>query len=286
MSCYIYKPKGILVDFIKCIWMLEDQGGCDDTNRIPLIPSGCIELIFHFGGKGKYSINNSENYLLTTASICGQKLNYFNYFSNGTMGVLAVVLQPSSAYKILRMPTNLFSNQVFELENVFGTSLNEILEKLNESETPNAKFKIIEKYFKNMIKRIETFQDLRMNEFVKKVSLYGGCVSIRKIAEHLNISKRQLERNTLESIGLTPKEFSRIIRFQKSLYIKQLNPQRKLTDLAYECGYSDQSHFINEFKSISGHSPKKYFELAPAFSDFYSLLLIVAYIQFINKPTF
>lgn len=244
---------------------------CKDSNGIQLIPSGCIELIFHFGGKGKYAVKDKE-FLITESSICGQKLNYVEYFSNNTTGLLSVVLYPEKANVILGMPASLFSNTTYDLESVLGKSAAELIEKIGMSNCAQSKIKIVEEFFSNFLFNTKLSTDPRMKEFVRIVSLNGGCIKIESLAERLNISKRQLERKVIETIGLSPKEFSRIIRFQKSLYIKQLKPELNLTSLAYESGFADQSHFIKEFKSISGLSPSIYFTKSPAFSDYYSLL--------------
>jgi len=270
MSYIIHKPKGVLSEYIKCIWILEEGVSCGGNSCTTLIPSGSIEIIFHFGGKGKYYIGQKNDFILTDTSITGQKSKYANYNSNGTKGILAVMLQPDKANFLLGLPSNKLKNTTIDLDKVFESSADELYEKLNVFNTSKERIKIIENYFYNKAIRIEKYIDPRIREFERQVSLNGGCLNINSLADYLNISKRQLERKVLESIGLTPKEFCRIIRFHKALYLKQINKAQNLNDIAYECGFSDQAHFINEFKSISGYSPKKYFKLTTPFSDYYT----------------
>jgi transcriptional regulator GlxA family with amidase domain len=85
-----------------------------------------------------------------------------------------------------------------------------------------------------------------------------GSVSIVQIAREHALSTRQFERKFKEFAGLSPKLYSRIIRFQSATQHKFAGV-RDLTEIAYACGYYDQSHFINDFRQFSGYSPKEYF---------------------------
>jgi AraC-like DNA-binding protein len=72
------------------------------------------------------------------------------------------------------------------------------------------------------------------------------------------LSERTLERRFKQSIGISAKLFSRICRFQESLNQLRKNKYDKLSDIAYENGYADQSHFIRSFKEFTGVSPFDY----------------------------
>ncbi|MBC8045504.1 MAG: AraC family transcriptional regulator, partial [Fimbriimonadaceae bacterium] len=82
--------------------------------------------------------------------------------------------------------------------------------------------------------------------------------NVEQLARQNFLSIRQFERNFKEFSGFRPKLFSRIIRFQSALS-EYDNKGKPLTEIAYACGYYDQSHFIHDFKEFSGHYPKHYF---------------------------
>lgn len=81
---------------------------------------------------------------------------------------------------------------------------------------------------------------------------------VEALAKQVFQSTRQFERTFKQFAGFNPKLFSRIIRFQTALG-EYHNKDKSLTEIAYECGYYDQSHFIQDFKEFSGHNPKEYF---------------------------
>ncbi|PTX15079.1 helix-turn-helix protein [Pontibacter mucosus] len=86
----------------------------------------------------------------------------------------------------------------------------------------------------------------------------NGQLSISKLAERNSISIRQLERNFKTHVGITPKEYSNIVRFQNALAaIKSPDMKRSLLDIAFEYGYYDHSHLTNEIKRNTGLSPSQ-----------------------------
>jgi transcriptional regulator GlxA family with amidase domain len=83
-------------------------------------------------------------------------------------------------------------------------------------------------------------------------------VNIFNFADNYCLSLRQFQRRFKELSGFPPKLYARIIRFGAAMQ-RYGNNFRSLTDIAYECGYYDQSHFIHDFKEFSGYHPKQYF---------------------------
>jgi AraC-like DNA-binding protein len=85
-----------------------------------------------------------------------------------------------------------------------------------------------------------------------------GGVPLQDLQKYLQISERSFERKFKQYVGITPKLFSRISRFQASLHELRIGLHNKLTDVAYENDYADQSHFIRSFKEFAGCSPLQY----------------------------
>lgn len=91
------------------------------------------------------------------------------------------------------------------------------------------------------------------------IAANNGMIKITDMADALNVSTRTIERSFTAATGLQPKKFLRIFRFQKILErLKRTHVFRSNTEIAYEFGYTDQSHFIKDFKSMSGTSPEAF----------------------------
>ncbi|NNC45774.1 MAG: AraC family transcriptional regulator, partial [Winogradskyella sp.] len=78
---------------------------------------------------------------------------------------------------------------------------------------------------------------------------------IKDLPSRLCISKRQLEREFKEKIGISPKHYLRITRINEVIRLLNEKQVFDLTSITYHCGYFDQSHFIKDFKRITGQKP-------------------------------
>jgi AraC-like DNA-binding protein len=85
-----------------------------------------------------------------------------------------------------------------------------------------------------------------------------GQFRVSELAESCNISARQLQRQFQDVIGVSPKTLARTIRFEEIRSRLMFSPETSLTDLAYEFGYTDQAHFIRDFKEFSGKTPGEF----------------------------
>ncbi|MEG9438250.1 AraC family transcriptional regulator [Edaphobacter sp. HDX4] len=83
-----------------------------------------------------------------------------------------------------------------------------------------------------------------------------GAVRLSGVAGHLSLGRRQFERNFLSEIGLSPKLYSRVARFQSALDTRIHRQDTRWASLANEFGYHDQMHMIKDFQKLSGLTPE------------------------------
>ena len=97
------------------------------------------------------------------------------------------------------------------------------------------------------------------------------AISVTELASVACLSKKQFERLFNEMVGANPKEYARVVRFQKSLKLLQrYSEDTNQAQLAYQCGYADQSHFIREFKQFSGYTPLSLLNVCKPYSDLFN----------------
>ncbi len=87
----------------------------------------------------------------------------------------------------------------------------------------------------------------------------GGRPSIAALAEHVEMSPRQLQRRFVEAVGMAPKQYARLHRFAAAITAKDVGHARSWTDIAHACGFADQAHLIREFHALSGRAPGDFF---------------------------
>jgi AraC-like DNA-binding protein len=96
-----------------------------------------------------------------------------------------------------------------------------------------------------------------VNQMMRELRQNDLFYTMENVASRFGISARYMQQLFVQYTGLSPKLYSQINRFQNSLQLVRAG-NTSLTSIAYECGYSDQSHFIKEFKAFTGYTPSGY----------------------------
>lgn len=111
-------------------------------------------------------------------------------------------------------------------------------------------------FFKELIRsqKIKSLKDIDQVEHL--ILKNGGNIKIDNILHNSTLSLRSIERNFHKIVGLSPKYFCRVIRFNKTLLF--LNKNMSWKDITFQNGYYDQSHYISEFRHFIGISPNKF----------------------------
>lgn len=237
-------PIKPLQDYIRHFWVLEDVG--DKTFKI--IPDGLSGLIFQekadlFFDRKQQPLPQLFLYGQTT---CHSEQRAIGHFKN-----IGVYLQPTALKTI-------FNIDAFELTNrhisIDCLANDPILEQLVNAPSVSQKIEIISQF---ILKRMHHNDHFSGNANFATKLLQNGK-PLKNIQTEMNLSERSLERLIKQFIGISPKLFSRIMRFQSGLHKLRQEACCNLTDIAYQADYFDQSHFIREFKEFTGMNPKKF----------------------------
>jgi AraC-like DNA-binding protein len=100
-------------------------------------------------------------------------------------------------------------------------------------------------------------RDLMVAAAVRAMRFARGAISIRSLADRLGLSQDRFEKRFSQPGGTSPKQYCSILRLRQAL--GGYRPEATLTALAVEAGYYDQSHFIREFRAVTGEAPQKFF---------------------------
>lgn len=269
MNYIIHKPKGFLNSYIKFIWAMESEFCGHTCNLEKLVPSGSAEIIINLDDKITIKGKKNSDQVSSNGIIGGQKSSFSEYVPNSKK-LISVVFHPQAAHSVFGIPTNEFSDYYIDATNIWGDDWKRLVEQVIDAENYNKKIQLLENFVFSKIVKNDIALDDRINKSIELLNQSSGRIKITELAEKVYLGKRQLERLFRTKLGLSPKEFSRIVRFQSVLYLKQKNNLLSLSELAYLNGYYDQSHFVNEFTSISGFSPKEFFSMGEIVSDYFS----------------
>lgn len=245
-------PHPDLEQFIVCYWMMQSN---DPTPKIDkIIPDGFTELIFNYGNV--YKAKTSQGWQLQTPNLfAGQISSYFYLENTGTTASVAIKLKPAALSQLFNLKMDQYTDKILDLDTFPNQQLATLKEKILPFKDEYQLKLVLDNYF---IERSHSATENPLNNTLNLIFKSNGMASVAEMADIAGVGERQLERLFKKFVGLSPKYYARIIRFN---YIFQLIKSKKSTwtEIVYQSGYYDQSHFIRNFKAFTGEDPSSYF---------------------------
>ena len=252
MRYYTIPPSAKLSRFVRCFWVFES----DDSSYIHRsMADVCAEMVFHYKGRFDELVNGKCE-LSSLTALQGPSSQIRRFKINRTFGIFGVYLYPYSIPAFFKVPAIELSNQMPDLIALLGNDGAVLEEKIMMATNNCERVIIISEFLEQRLEQNQSHHAVVSSiEFIIQSK---GSVRVEEVADRYFVSTRQFERKFKEYSGLTPKLFSRIVRFHTACQHFG-DTKKSLTDIAYESGYYDQSHFIHDFKEFSGYHPKLYF---------------------------
>lgn len=247
-----------LSDYIQSIWAMESENDADVYPRSLIMPDGIVEIVFHYETP-LYSWQDDIQTLQADNFAVSMMRKYVEIGSSGKTGFIAVRFFPWGAYHFFDEPIQNFLDRSVDATKLWGNKSREIILELKSFDILEKRFKSIEQFLLKMLKQYKK-DEAEIDDAIKLIRQTRGILSIESVCKKTGLSKKQLERNFIATVGTTPKIFSRNTRFLSICENLEELKGKTLTDLAYECGFFDQAHFTKEFKAFSGFTPKAFFE--------------------------
>ncbi len=268
MDYTISKPSLFLSQYVKQYWSLENclPAGKEHIQRI--VPSGLFELVFYLGDKP--TSTDQQKAINDSIIITGQLHNYHDLVVTGSLSLFAIYFLPHGLSMFLDIPMTELLNYSVPLKALIKDTVNKLEDELLAAATFERKIEVAESFLVEQIQKHEKkYKYDRIRHVVNQINQSRGVCEIDELAANTFLSRKQFERTFSDFIGTSPKQFLKIVRFQNAIYEKSHSPVLSLTELAHKCGYYDQAHMINDFKMLTGITPKSYFENGSVFSDYF-----------------
>jgi AraC-like DNA-binding protein len=253
-----YIPRPPLSDFVELLWLYEGYSQPHDKER--LLPDGSMALVINLREDQArvYDRRDTGRFQTTSgALLVGVQSEFFVIDTAEQASVIGAHFKPGGAFPFFNFPAGEFHNQHLSLDSVWGAGAGELRDRLLEAPTPERKFRILEDALlahssKPLVRHPAVSFALR--EFGDS----RRAPSVAGVTEQIGLSSRRFIDVFNDQVGLTPKLFCRVRRFQQAL--RRIGTGREVdwTEVALGCGYFDQAHFIHDFRAFSGLTPTAY----------------------------
>jgi len=261
MTQHIYIPGPPLSALVKQLWLYEGYAPAHSKERI--LPGGTVELIFnlredYFRIYDQAQPDQYHSFREGGGLLVGAYSGFFVIDTAQQAATMGVHFKPGGAFPFFKLPADELCNSHVSLEQLWGAEAVHLREKLLTAGTPPAKFSILEQFLVAQAAR-----PLRQHPAIafalQAFQAEGGAETVGEMAAQTGFSSRRFSQLFSQQVGLTPKLFGRICRFQQVLSLLYAGPASPdWSVIALNCGYFDQAHFIHDFQAFAGLTPTHY----------------------------
>jgi AraC-like DNA-binding protein len=251
-------PAPPLSGFVDWLWFYEGLNLPHRRERV--LPDGSTELIINLDDSRRKLFDREHPRRFQTfhrAWLSGARSDYILIDVLPQASMIGVHFKPGGLAPFLEMPPVELTGRVVELDSLFGDAAVELRDGLLEAPGAKAKFRVLERFLLGRAGCVLSQMPLvayALNAFRRDDS----AVRVRQVADSLGVSHKHFIELFRREVGLTPKRFCRVRRFQKTLAEVQAHRVVDWAEVAGAAGYYDQAHFVNDFRSFSGITPSEY----------------------------
>ena len=182
--------------------------------------------------------------------------------------MIAVIFHPLGLNSFVQCSMNKFYNHYIDVEDLEDIELNHLKRNISAEPTVETCIRLIERF--PMQRLVDANCNYQRTHHAIRQIINQPQIDVNTLAESACLGYRQFKRVFSNYVGMSPKEYYRVVRFQRALYLLQNHPGIEFVDLAYSCGFYDSSHLVKDFKEFTGCSPTQYLSSRSLYSTFFS----------------
>lgn len=232
------------------------RGAFEKESVVRLFADGNTGLVFNLGDTSFRLPACSASH--QRSWVYGQMNTFQDLVIDGPLHCVIVVLQPYGAHQLWGEMVNEWKDQFIAATEVLGKGIGVIGEQLVHAAAVQDIVRLLNAWIIDLA--INNRQpDTLLLKAVQLITRTGGQMPVHRLLEQLRVHERLLERKFKTGIGISPKQYSGIVRITDSAKgIRHLRQTGQLTGVAYDHDYFDQAHFIKDFKKYTGITPWQY----------------------------
>jgi AraC-like DNA-binding protein len=250
MRLAAFPPSERLRPYVRSISVMET----DRAEASAVLPQPGLMLGFRYAGSATL-FENGEARRVADAGIVGVRNTLRRMQTSAGGGIVVIAFTELGARVFFEQPLHEFFGGMIALDDVWPRAeFRELEERLGEARTNEARAHLVDRYLCGRLR--EQAPDPVVAAAVRSIQRRGGAIRIGALAKELGISQDPLEKRFRRVVGASPKQLASLLRFRR--VVERYARGERLTTIAHEVGYFDQSHLIREFRAVTGESPERF----------------------------
>lgn len=245
------QPSPPLRDVVESIWLQDDRSVGGPRTASCVVPTGTVEILFHYGDRFSH-LEPDPVPLLPRSYVTGQRSRPVFPLPTGRIGIVLASLYPWGLASLFPGCVDVADGYLDLGLVASGSRVAELEERLMAAGDSAARVELVESFL--TARRTASRGDARMITAARWLASSSAPHPVHETAGRLAMSRRHFARLFRSTIGLPPKTFSRIMRFQRAMRLHR-HGALPWAMIAAECGYTDQAHLIHEVRHFSARTP-------------------------------
>jgi len=263
MHTAIIPPKHPrLREYVQYFWTLssaQEEASCASI----IGPEAYFDVILSFAAATIWKNQKQQRFALRGSFLSGMRTEPFEVDAQGDVEYLAIRFFPHRFASLAGTPlAEITPLHAVELDDLPQKAWTELTEKIADFSEMSDRIAALERELLAMLNRQMPARSWLIERALSSIHESQGTLPIRRISAELDVYPKRLEREFETYLGVTPKWYSRIVRFSHALNYIQQPSSVDWGDVVYQLGYCDQSHFIKECVEFLGRSPEQCRQLA------------------------
>jgi AraC-like DNA-binding protein len=262
-------PHPDLAPFVGTLYYVNVAiSGTAPERRCILLPDASVDFVINLGGPFSLERGGESMAVSSLASLHGPHPDSVQVRRQGALCLLGARLKHGVAAGFLNVPLKEICGRFLSAESFWPQVKTDLVDPVLAGASLRAKIQAMEKGLLRFFSKARKV-DATLRKAVKLVAQHQGDVEVTELARQLKISRQTVKHKFDNAVGLSPKQFGKLRRFQNVLRSLTVSESVHWSELASRCGYYDQAHLIREFNAFTGFSPEKFLKILGRGEDLY-----------------
>jgi AraC-like DNA-binding protein len=263
-----FAPSAALAPYIRAYEIIETQDAVTRT----LLPDTCIIIGFRYAGSARLLNDERMRAPLPNVCVTGLRTSVREMHTTANSGIILAKFRAAGAAPFFREPLHQLFGATCPLrslnadvadddtaaDDATGDDAAARIRAIVNASSDDERVARVEHFLLTRHRPIEPHA--MVSAALRAIAATAGGIRVRKLAADLGVSQDSLEKHFRRIVGASPKQFATIVRLRQAVELSRQSPS--LTALALDAGYYDQSHFIRDFRAITGDAPGHFFQHA------------------------
>lgn len=256
-----FLPKAPLLEFIQWYRIVHFE-----FNKPANIASKAYapkpECVLHFFLRDFWAVQKceGEKYIQPPIVLIGQRTSMVQQFTGCSFINVQIVFQPTAIFRLTGISGYELTNQHIDATHIFRKNIQFTLEQLQYAKNYAEMLFIIESFSFELIQQSRKDR-IPLDNLTQQMIRKGGKISLASFSDDACLCTKQFKRKFYERVGVNPKTYSRIIRFNRAYNLKNAYPNKDWLSIVVESGYYDYQHLVRDYKEFTGKTPNEFHKL-------------------------